>query len=231
MDSETPAVNGRGGLAGFFALALAGVLMYAIMLGSTGCGGPGGRRTLKFFFDGVPEPDSLSDTLNGAADPQAARLLRQQARTDSLNALIGIQAHPPYADRDCSACHRMTDRRGGSGSMSFTPRDEGGSSSWLSFPVEELCFECHSDMTEEYAEENGLNIHDPVASGECVTCHNPHRSPYKALLLKERARELCLDCHDESIPEGEDDHPELEDSDDCTDCHNPHISEDDFLLE
>ena len=217
-------LNGR--VVGVFIISVVVCLALA-----QGCGGPNSRKVLRFFFDGVPEADTTTTLQSAVEDVRKQRELQRQASIDSLRKLNEFQTHPPYAARECSSCHNMPNKRERVNTMSFTPGEQGEVSSWLALPLESLCFKCHSDKSEQYAEDNGLMIHDPVAAGECVTCHHPHRSRNKSLLLAETARELCLECHDESIPEGEGDHPELEDTDDCTDCHNPHLSEDEYLLE
>ncbi len=219
---------------GGFALRRVALIVFLSMALSAsfgGCGG-GGRSVLTFLFDGVPNRDSLAaDSMveDSFGNLRAMRESERKARIDSIKAANQMQMHSPYADKDCSACHTMPDRRASGGNLSFNFSST-GETSFMKMPVEELCISCHEDKSAEYAEEQGMMIHSPVEDGECTTCHHPHRSRYPHLLLTATARELCLDCHDESIPEGEEDHPELEDSDDCTDCHNPHMSEDEFLL-
>jgi len=205
-------------------------ILLSAMLGSCSAN----RKTLSFFFDGVPvETDSTADTLvgeqNPAIDTTMAKL--RKARADSIAAANRYILHSPYADGKCNSCHNMESRgKTGNSIPSLSPNPASGTG-WLVTPVEELCIICHEDMSVDYAEENELSIHFPVAEGMCITCHNPHRSRYEHLLNTNSARELCLQCHDESIPAGEDEHPELEDDDDCTLCHNPHLSVDEYFLE
>ncbi len=92
--------------------------------------------------------------------------------------------------------------------------------------VSGLCIECHP-KTKEW--KGGKEVHRPVATGECSSCHNPHASKHKGL-LKEGAGELCYLCHDSKkgftgkvvhapVAKGE-----------CLSCHRAHVSENKPLL-
>ncbi len=211
-------------------LALIIVLSMTLSASFSACGA-GGRNVLTFLFDGAPEEDTTADGVGSdtITDLRAFRAEKRQARMDSVTAANQMQMHQPYADKKCSACHTMPDRGESRRNLSFN-FGSNGETSFMKMPVETLCITCHEDKSAMYAEEQGMSIHSPVEEGECLTCHQPHRSRFAHLLNTETARELCLGCHDESIPEGEDDHPELEEDDDCTECHNPHMSEDEFLM-
>ncbi|MFQ5453990.1 MAG: cytochrome c3 family protein [Candidatus Zixiibacteriota bacterium] len=203
----------------------------------TGCGGPKSKKILSFFFDGVDDNQIGYDSTmidSNLLSTGNKKAVERQKTLDSIMAKNEYEMHPPYAEGECSSCHNVSNKKNSTSkgsSMSFIPSGEGSLSGWLVLPVEELCLQCHTDKSLEYAEENNLNIHEPVASGECTICHHPHRSKYKPLLLAEKARTLCLSCHDEEIPQGAGDHPELEASDDCIECHNPHLSSEEFFLE
>ena len=69
-------------------------------------------------------------------------------------------------------------------------------------------------------------VHDPVAGGECDSCHDstgiPHPGSKGAFSPTETGTALCLMCHD-NIAEGQAYvHPAAED--DCAGCHSPHQS-------
>ena len=74
----------------------------------------------------------------------------------------------------------------------------------------------------------GPNVHGPVAVGQCLFCHNPHKSQVK-YLLKGPVPELCYLCHDEDATESIPAHFVRELSA-CTDCHDPHASDERPLL-
>lgn len=85
--------------------------------------------------------------------------------------------HYPAEDA-CDNCHESTGVSHPSDSTGFTLMD--------SSPA--LCFYCHEEPT-------GLaHAHQPVASGHCLSCHDPHGSS-EASLLKLGEQELCLGCH------------------------------------
>jgi predicted CXXCH cytochrome family protein len=79
----------------------------------------------------------------------------------------------------------------------------------------ELCYNCHDDYTV-----SAPFVHGPVAVGQCLFCHNPHKSKIK-YLLKEAEPGLCYLCHDVNTIELIAAHvPDQLSS--CTNCHNPH---------
>ncbi|MFQ5499245.1 MAG: cytochrome c3 family protein [Candidatus Zixiibacteriota bacterium] len=219
------------------AIILACVLGALSQAFGAGCGETRNRKIMSFLFDGYRDGrDSVY--VNSEEDSlevqRTNRRLIRQARADSLRVVSEVFFHAPYADGDCSICHNMPRSKStaaGNSAMPSLGTSQATGESWLVMPVEELCFECHDDMTEDYADENNMNIHAPVAAGECTTCHHPHRSGNEKLLLADTVKVLCFQCHDETIGDGSEDHPELEESDDCTDCHTPHLSTDEFFLE
>jgi predicted CXXCH cytochrome family protein len=105
------------------------------------------------------------------------------------------QIHPPVAGGECLTCHNP---------------HASDTSPLLTQPVILLCQNCHPDKT------NGKHIlraygfgdnHpiqgrlDPIKKGRelsCVSCHNPHSSRKKGLLVNDAASspaEICLVCH------------------------------------
>ena len=93
----------------------------------------------------------------------------------------------------------------------------------LSRQVPKLCFRCHEDESKTYP-----YVHGPVAVGQCLFCHNPHKSMH-AHLLNQDATELCALCHARRGLRSIEDH--LEPSNiQCLECHNSHASTARFLL-
>jgi predicted CXXCH cytochrome family protein len=93
----------------------------------------------------------------------------------------------------------------------------------LTAPEPELCYQCHTDYpaTQPY-------VHGPVAVGECLLCHEAHKSRI-AGLLKEKEPELCYQCHETIEAAQISGHP-AEPIPQCTKCHDPHAGLDRMLL-
>lgn len=159
------------------------------------------HEALTFFFDGVP--------------PLRPEML-QEGPVDS-NSLEPVQAgqkpawyvHEPT--KDCSICHGIPKRRG------FSRHKH------LIAPVPKLCYNCHKDYTV-----SASFVHGPVAVGQCLFCHNHHKSKIEHL-LKAPEPELCYLCHDRNTVELIAAHLPKQLST-CTDCHNAHASSAKALL-
>lgn len=52
-----------------------------------------------------------------------------------------------------------------------------------------LCYGCHPEGGFQNS-----HIHQPVLSGKCLSCHNPHHSDYDYLSVN-NVPELCFECH------------------------------------
>lgn len=151
--------------------------------------------TLTFFFDGVDPPES-PEPVTGPFDPSPpARVQESQGPV--------WYVHEP--SKDCSNCH---DKKRQSRAVARA---------YLVSPVPQLCYGCHEDQMVW-----GPNVHGPVAVGQCLFCHNPHRTQNK-YQLEAPVPDICYLCHDQNRIESIPDHfvTELEA---CTDCHDPHTS-------
>lgn len=159
------------------------------------------HKTLTFFFDGVPPlgPESLQEESLDANSLKVAQT--GQAPVWYI--------HEPR--KDCSNCHTKRKQR------SFS------SQTYLIAPVPKLCYNCHDDYTASAA-----FVHGPVAVGQCLFCHNPHKSKIKYLLTAPEPG-LCYQCHDKNTIELIAAHLPKQLSS-CTDCHNPHASSTKALL-
>jgi len=121
--------------------------------------------------------------------------------------------HAP-AKKSCERCHETN------GSEHPLENTVGFS---LAEEVPALCYECHDPKNEEE------HVHDPIAKGECMTCHSPHSSPNLYLAKASPVAALCNECHTLDIPEGNMVHQAVTDGD-CQACHNPHQSDNEKLL-
>lgn len=172
-----------------------------------GCDPVARHKTLTFFFDGVPLLGSEQDQ-NEQGD---TRSTQQRDRTGTSEAEENVLfVHEPR--KTCTNCHEKRDTRQGSLSLAR-----------LVTPAPELCFRCHTDF---YTLR--LFVHGPVVTGDCLFCHEAHKSKI-AGLLKKAEPELCYQCHEilESTPiPGHPSDPKQQ----CTKCHDPHAGSDRKLL-
>lgn len=168
------------------------------------CSPYAGKSVLHFFFDGVPETDSIS--MQGG-DPEGI-MADSSLRSEGILAISDSESfvHYPYGERECASCH-----------------NEQALGSMLE-PQPGLCYICHEDLAEQYS-----YLHGPVAGGYCTACHDPHRSESEKL-LKMTGEALCFYCHEAKSVLGNDIHEELEGML-CTDCHNPHGGEDKYIFQ
>ncbi len=116
--------------------------------------------------------------------------------------------HGPLGDGDCLICHKPH--------SSEKPK-------LLEKVGNEVCFECHSDVQQNFAD--AKHVHKPASEG-CIQCHNPHTTDNTTLLVKDQP-ELCFSCH-QNIKDHVDNstvqHAALTENKKCTNCHSPHES-------
>jgi predicted CXXCH cytochrome family protein len=156
------------------------------------------QKTLSIFFDGVNE----STQVNNIARKDSLKNGNTRSTSDA-DKKSSLFFHKPFAERKCELCH-TEDRH----LVKQTP---------------ELCYLCHTDFKNSYK-----NIHGPVASGECLNCHNQHSSQYSKLLNR-AGQQLCIYCHSPNQIYRNKSHIDIEDAD-CTLCHNPHGSNGKYLV-
>ena len=92
------------------------------------------------------------------------------------------QSHPPVVE-DCFACH-----------VAHASEDPG---LLTTADVMVLCGQCHADADTTHYHPMGSGVTDP-RTGEmlvCTGCHEPHCSDYEPLVIQEKTRRLCIQCH------------------------------------
>lgn len=160
-------------------IALAGGAMVLVALVWTGCSVEKNYELLSFFFDGVPNPNRLTNIDGGS--PGSMR--------ESLTYTI----HQPYAEQQCDACHRsMFDRSGiGSEVCLNCHSDVQNEYAYMHGPVAVgACLWCHAPHESAYA--HLLKEKDrPV----CTQCHGPAMLDTERVPAHADEERGCLECH------------------------------------
>jgi len=159
------------------------------------------HKVMNYFFDGVP-PLAEDQLMAEFGDPNTDQ-------PDRTGQTAVWHVHEPR--KDCTNCHRKR-RSGGFSSQTY-----------LIASVPKLCHNCHADYTE-----TASVVHGPVAIGQCLFCHTPHKSRIEHL-LKKAEPDLCYLCHDTNMIELIPAHLPGQTSA-CTDCHDPHAGSTKSLL-
>ncbi len=169
-----------------------------------GCDPETRHRYLTYFVDGVPPFGSENIDVN---DTQSS----QEAYASKPVGPEGQEWFVHEPRKDCANCHQRQ------------PIQFSAPKARLHKPVPELCFGCHEgfEVTELY-------VHGPKSAGECLFCHEHHKSRFEHL-LKMAQPELCYQCHEvleaDPIPEHPND-PKVQ----CTKCHDPHGGSERYFL-
>ncbi|MEF9437618.1 MAG: cytochrome c3 family protein [Candidatus Mariimomonas ferrooxydans] len=201
---------------------------------------------MTFFFTGVPplEEGKKDEAVENAQvamdkikkeDKAVENGLIVTAKTKKnkkkIKPQVTVFSHGPYGAGQCYQCHDI------SASVSFKTfrkkKSRGiagqgrGIPGRLVAPLKELCTECHPQKSAQTAHSKDLWSHGPAANGNCTACHNPHRSAFQYMLLKEKTTELCMQCHSSGYIMKTDEHTNDRE---CISCHNPHMGKNRFLL-
>jgi predicted CXXCH cytochrome family protein len=156
------------------------------------------HKVLTLFFDGVPPlGDEMVETGAGNIDPNVPGVPK---RPD-----VDWYIHEPL--KDCARCHGSQRGRNFSREVQLTAK------------VPQLCYECH-DAVVPAASEGWM--HGPAAAGECLLCHDPHKTT-NPHLLREQIPSLCYKCHQEMAGESTPDDVK-EPHSQCIGCHAAHAS-------
>lgn len=208
-------------------IGLAGLLVLLVLM-LAGCGTMDKEtehRILTFFFTGVPPLEQAQGT--GAAD-QGEAIGAQGITSEPESAEAEPEPEPqswvhgPVAANQCDLCHTVAASQG------LSSVNVQGAANRLVMPVEELCVSCHETKSAAAAEEQGLQMHPPVAIGLCIHCHEPHRANRRFLLRAEDNRTLCMGCHYAEVLPQTDAH--VNSDMDCMLCHNPHMGQTSTML-
>ena len=115
--------------------------------------------------------------------------------------------HTPVKQGACTGCH--------------DPHGSDYQAILVADPTRGLCLSCHK---QNFAAKKF--VHGPVSAGACIVCHEPH-SAWQPNLLTETPEKLCVGCHSELVPKGDQArhiHAPVKDAN-CTGCHDAHASD------
>ena len=133
-------------------------------------------------------------------------------------------AHAPAINWMCTSCH---DGKVGSDNK----ESEGLSKHIAAEPVNRECLRCHQKNLKLWS--SYKYKHEPLDSGRCNKCHNPHSSPYN-MFVRKPVDQICLGCHKDKHIKAQ----ILKNSEcsgtstgqKCIECHSPHASNKAFFL-
>lgn len=181
-----------------------GVCAFGAILLLSGCDPVTRYKVTSTIFDGVPSyppPEQFcKEYVEKKVETEKAELKQQAMKKESTSS-----THMPYQEKQCDDCHDKT--------------KEGG----LVLPKNELCFVCHANFVK------GGYVHGPVATADCLACHEPHLSSFPKL-LKAASVQMCETCHREQrLTVGM--HAKVAAKQLlCIDCHDPHYGNMQFFL-
>jgi hypothetical protein len=126
-------------------------------------------------------------------------------------------AHAPSANWLCTSCHIQSKK----GVSKYLTKE----------PINASCFECHEENKELWG--NAKYRHEPLDSGHCEKCHNPHSGPY-IMFIRKDVNLICLGCHkDKHIKAQQSKNSACSGTSEgglCIECHTPHASNQPFFL-
>jgi len=108
-------------------------------------------------------PAALLAALALAGEPAAAR----KAKLSPIPKAQAVSTHGPFESGDCDTCHERND-----------PTNPGK-------PVKAsnaLCYACHEEFQGKAPLKFDRKLH-PGGERDCMTCHSPHNSAKKKLML------------------------------------------------
>jgi predicted CXXCH cytochrome family protein len=174
----------------------------------SGCDSVTRHKVLSTIFDGVPSlppTDQLCEQYY--LDRKAAEEQGQQLQLEQTAGTSQRSVHLPYGEKKCQDCHS----------------DNKNVNDGLIAPKQKLCAVCHTELIQ------GINVHGPVAVGDCLACHLPHSANQPAL-LKEDPEKICATCHQEARLAGAM-HQRFESKElHCGECHDPHAGDARYFL-
>lgn len=218
----------------FSGFVVAIVIIAVSIVNINGCSTEARYKTLTFFFTGVPEP-----WFELAEGDVSIQLLVDDVRARKKRRRVFFQdpkfyLHGPFAAGECEKCHSGESARqfriGSANTRKTSARSRKRFGPRLAYPLEKLCVTCHSEKSDPFARSLNLIMHEPVAAGMCVKCHDPHKAVRPYMLLRKDTTDLCATaCHAEDEFQKTEVHRKEKEKD-CLVCHNPHVGKTAQLL-
>ncbi len=150
-----------------------------------------------------------------------------EVRKEEFNSL---HVHKPVRE-GCINCH---DPHGSAAPNHLkTDKDENGAYLKGEKPVRDFCLTCHEKLNPKISAAilGAKFSHQPVAEGNCITCHTPHSTNFPKQ-LKDFPSNLCYGCHKKmgkKIKEAKYRHGPIRRGN-CAQCHQVHGAEREHLL-
>jgi predicted CXXCH cytochrome family protein len=126
--------------------------------------------------------------------------------------------HGPVNVDACDACHKLTD-----------PAKHAYE---LTRPKNQMCTFCHKmDSVSGMGGAGGALpvVHQPVKTGDCLPCHNPHGGKTTKLVRGDSLQAVCNQCHQDVVGKKKNVHGPVA-AGACEACHSPHASQNPKLL-
>jgi predicted CXXCH cytochrome family protein len=181
-----------------------GLFAACAVLVLSGCDPITRYKVTSTIFDGVPALPPPEQLCAEYAEKRVAEAKAESAQKETKKGPAG-SAHLPYQEKQCDDCHDKS--------------KEGG----LIKPKNELCFVCHTNFIK------GTYVHGPVATADCLTCHEPHTSGFPKL-LKSPPEKICGTCHSDKRSAAAMHDKFAAQQLTCIDCHDPHFGNAQFFL-
>lgn len=89
-----------------------------------------------------------------------------------------------------------------------------------------ICLKCHETFQKTL---KSRAVHQPLKTGRCSDCHDPHTSVHQKLLTAD-TNALCTACHKELLPEKARSAHKIVADGECVKCHAAHASDNRFIL-
>ena len=182
-----------------YRLLIVAASLLSIGLGiGVGCSQAARDRAKHFFFE-VPD-DTKADGSKQETPPVETSERPSLEMPPSAYASV----HQPYTQKLCAECHDPAVKMPGLEHLN------------------EACRKCHARYFSDAV------AHSAVSDGDCLSCHQLHRSKLPSLLTQPAA-ELCAACHDDPADLSEEAH-RVEGVEQCTLCHDPHFGREGEML-